>query len=186
MVAQSNVHFAFSNGPAMMREGVGPAIAAAPGMARTPGAARTLHSTTKGAVVPARHTGGVTDHDDATDPSADLRRRLPPGESVSCGPGWTTLLAELEAELAQLDPDVAVSQVTEKLGGLRFYAHSDRLSGNDDAFYTAIRDAERRSARTCEECSAPGSLHRHKRGWPRTLCSACAASAGGFTREAAR
>ena len=125
----------------------------------------------------------MTDNDDATDPLAGLRRRLPPGESPSCGPGWAPLLAAVDAELAQLDPDYAVSQVKEKFGTLRFYAYSKLHPGADSEFYTAIRNAERKSATVCEECSAEGSLHRHKRGWLRTLCPACATAAGGFKRE---
>ena len=129
----------------------------------------------------------MSDDHDETDPLADLRRRLPPGESrPSCGPGWYPILAELDAELAQLDPAYAVSQVKEKFGTLRFYAHSELHTGADSAFYAAIRAAERKSAVVCEECSAGGSLHRHKRGWLRTLCPACAASEGGFVRETAR
>ena len=38
-----------------------------------------------------------------------------------------------------------------------------------------IEEAERTSARTCERCGAPGSLHEN-RGWLQTLCEPCASA----------
>lgn len=56
-------------------------------------------------------------------------------------------------------------QCKEKFGTLRFYA--DNV---DERAMTLISFAESMSARTCEECGAPGTIRRT--GWIRCLCDA--------------
>jgi hypothetical protein len=60
-------------------------------------------------------------------------------------------------------PQVIVTQVKEKLGGLRFY-----YDGGDDVIHGMVQIAESMSEITCEECGAPGEARGG--GWIQTLC----------------
>lgn len=89
-----------------------------------------------------------------------------------CGNGWYNIIDKLCSciqnyitgnELEQ----VIVTQVKEKFGGLRFYAHN-----TDDLIEGMIWFAEYLSRRTCEECGEPGK-RREIRMWVRTLCDKC-------------
>ena len=60
-------------------------------------------------------------------------------------------------------PDVIVTQIKEKFGGLRFY-----YDGGDATVDGMVRMAESWAARSCEDCGAPGK--RRSGGWIRTLC----------------
>lgn len=95
------------------------------------------------------------------------------------GPGWWPILESLcgrinshvEWKQNQLEkyqrgegcPDVIVSQIKEKFGGLRFY-----YDGGDDTVDGMVRMAESWAAQTCEECGKPGTMRTG--GWIRTLC----------------
>ena len=59
------------------------------------------------------------------------------------------------------------SQVKEKFGTLSFY-----MSSATDEMYDLIREAERKSGKTCEVCSKPGVLRGG--GWIKCLCDECA------------
>ncbi|KAK5945391.1 hypothetical protein PMZ80_002596 [Knufia obscura] len=116
---------------------------------------------------------------------ADLYRQhaLPDSESLmcygfECGDGWYDVLYEMSTKIkAAVDAEedvepreVAVSQVKEKLGGLRVY-----MSGNKvdvDGVRQALEDASRRAASTCERCGSEGSLKKNH-GWLMTLCGEC-------------
>lgn len=107
--------------------------------------------------------------------------RAPEGRSpfalfyFECGDGWFELLLDLARQLEPLaksahdvcDGLPAAVQVKEKFGTLRFY-----LSHGTDEMYALIRDAEERSARTCESCGKPGKVGG--RGWLRCSCEECA------------
>ncbi|MCB9441150.1 MAG: hypothetical protein H6523_12990 [Mycolicibacterium sp.] len=110
--------------------------------------------------------------DDAGEHAEALRAILSRFEAgscraIDCGPGWYSLLADLDAALARLDPAYTLRQVKEKFGGLRFYLGA--ISSDDDAVYALIREAEGLSELTCELCGEPGRL-RGELGWVRTLC----------------
>ena len=68
-------------------------------------------------------------------------------------------------------PQVVAIQVKEKFGTLRFYSY-----GGDDYTRGVEHMAESMSARTCEECGAPGKSRRG--GWIQTLCDEHAKAAG--------
>ena len=55
------------------------------------------------------------------------------------------------------------SQIKEKYGRLRFY-----VAGETDEMAKIIREAERKSAKTCEECGKPGESRDN--GWSYTAC----------------
>jgi len=92
-----------------------------------------------------------------------------------CDDGWGSLIAELEVKLKALSPDYTVSQVKEKFGGLRYYAHPGEADPEtSERFYDLIREAEAKSYKTCECCGQPGRLARRGGGgWYKTLCPAC-------------
>lgn len=78
-----------------------------------------------------------------------------------CGDGWAEILVELcekiQARLKDLPKEVAEDlvalQVKEKYGTLRFY-----LSSHDDVIESFIKEAEEKSAHTCETCGKTGKL----------------------------
>jgi hypothetical protein len=61
------------------------------------------------------------------------------------------------------------SQVKEKFGTLRFY-----LDNGTQEMYKLVREAERESAETCEDCGQRGEWRQG--GWVRTLCDDCEAA----------
>jgi hypothetical protein len=94
--------------------------------------------------------------------SEEERRNRSYGEfAVECGEGWKSLYAPL-IERCKAE-DVAILQVKEKFGGLRFY-----VGGGSDDLYAAIEEAASRSLTLCERCGAPGELRTG--GWWQTLC----------------
>ncbi len=60
-------------------------------------------------------------------------------------------------------PEVIVTQIKEKFGGLRFY-----YSGGDDTIDGMVRMAESWADHTCETCGKPGKSRSG--GWIKTLC----------------
>lgn len=60
-------------------------------------------------------------------------------------------------------PDVTVTQIKEKFGGLRFY-----YDGGDDVIDGMVRMAESWAAHSCELCGKPGKSRSG--GWIQTLC----------------
>jgi len=88
--------------------------------------------------------------------------------------GWYNIVYDLSLKLEALImamPDEGRAnfravQVKEKFGTLRFY-----MSGETDEMYKLISDAEDASAKTCEYCGKPGTLHT--KGWWSTLCDEC-------------
>lgn len=120
---------------------------------------------------------------------------------ISYGPGWHKLMLQLFSRLeAALDEDQVarfrISQIKEKFGMLRIYygvsgespTHLDvmhpgagvsrfetRIHLPDypiENINSAIRAAERESARTCYFCGARGCSH-HAGGLLRTTCASC-------------
>ncbi len=86
------------------------------------------------------------------------------------GEGWWPIIAELDKDLREIEPDYKVMQVKEKFGTLRFYTSGSSYYP-DSPFYQRIADAEKQSAETCEVCGAPGVTHSD-RFWLKTLCDA--------------
>jgi hypothetical protein len=42
-------------------------------------------------------------------------------KTIDCGKGWWPIIADLDIELSEIDPDYSVYQVKEKFGNLRYY-----------------------------------------------------------------
>jgi hypothetical protein len=82
------------------------------------------------------------------------------------GRGWHPLVHRLMADLLDLGWDGDITQIKEKMGGLRFYVGS---RSNDMA--DLITAAEAKSYDICETCGAPGKL-RDSNHWLATRCDA--------------
>lgn len=80
------------------------------------------------------------------------------------GPGWLDIIIELDAKIAETNPDYKIDQIKEKFGDLRFYTNEI-----DEAGYDAITEAEHKSAVTCELCGAEGQSSS-RGGWIVTRC----------------
>lgn len=100
-----------------------------------------------------------------TDALGRILRRFTRGGGIECGPGWYGILADLDTALTDIDPQYSITQIKEKFGTLRYYVSSTGTT----AFHQRIREAERLSELTCEQCGAPGLL-RDELSWIRTLC----------------
>jgi hypothetical protein len=96
---------------------------------------------------------------------------------IDCGEGWFDLIWKLCEDIDVIVKregwkDFSVDQIKEKFGGLRFY-----VNGANKEVFDLIKEAERKSFKTCELCgSKEGSMHSSY-GWIRTLCATCARSA---------
>ena len=87
--------------------------------------------------------------------------------------GWWPILQALCANIqhylnwknreGEVVPQVVVTQIKEKFGGLRFY-----YDGGDDRVQGMVSMAESWADKSCEECGAPGTSGGQ--GWIRTLC----------------
>ncbi len=112
---------------------------------------------------------------------------------IECGDGWFDLIYKLCADIEALltanstaDNDwPRVLQVKQKFAGLRFYISSYRSAvsmpapgfievrpaADINAIGDLIEAAEAKSFEVCEDCSAPGTLHRD--GWWHVKCDPC-------------
>lgn len=96
-----------------------------------------------------------------------------------CGDGWYDLIKECSAKIEAVnnrieDPKlhITAAQVKEKFGGLRFYLNTCEAEVGEkvwEEIHGAIRVAEEKASKTCEECGEPG-IHARIQGWVSTLC----------------
>jgi hypothetical protein len=79
----------------------------------------------------------------------------------ACLDGWRVPIEEAVAQIAVLVPHARISQIEQKLGGLRVCIQDvpDHLFGRVDAI---VQEAAERAWRTCETCGAPGRLYDEK------------------------
>jgi len=106
----------------------------------------------------------------------NIRARIDSSDEheIFVGPGWYGILAATNYALNVIDPDYKVTQVKEKLGGLRYYySPSTGVSKHDQLqMREIVEDAERVAWQTCEECGDSGRLHKNS--WNvKTLCEEC-------------
>jgi hypothetical protein len=93
---------------------------------------------------------------------------------IECAAGWWPIIASLCASIqhhidwknqqSQPVPQVTVTQIKEKFGGLRFY-----YDGGDEYVSGLVTMAAAWASHACEECGSQGVL-RHG-GWLKTLCN---------------
>ena len=85
---------------------------------------------------------------------------------ASVGKGWGPIVERLWRFCKAQNPPIMVTQVKEKLGGLRFY-----VGAATDDVWKVIDAGEAESLKTCEDCGQPGETR--PLGWILTLCDAC-------------
>lgn len=102
----------------------------------------------------------------------NLDRLIDPSD-VSVPEGWTGLVERMAVEILAVSPDVRLSQVKSKFGGLRAYLAPSESLNEDLAERVArvISWYEAESFRTCEKCGQPGAQKTVLRGWVQTLCA---------------
>lgn len=94
------------------------------------------------------------------------RRELTLPDAKACvGAGWGPLVERLYNACDH--QGVAILQIKEKFGGLRFY-----VGGASDSTLQLIEAAEDESRKTCELCGKAGG-QRVERGWVWTRCDEC-------------
>lgn len=81
--------------------------------------------------------------------------------------GWRPLVEKLVDDIIKIDPEIEISQIKEKFGGLRFY-----IDYGNDEIYDLISKAEDESYKICEECGTRDKVTT-KGGWLLTLCPKC-------------
>lgn len=89
------------------------------------------------------------------------------------GPGWTSILTKLHADISAIVPDYGVSQVKEKFGALRIYLNYPEGTGTKaDEAEELLAVAEAESESLCEQCGKPGTTGTPdgNMGWLKTLC----------------
>lgn len=76
--------------------------------------------------------------------------------SIDCGEGWHQLIFDLDAELAEIDPNYTIAQIKEKFGSLRFYFDTQTKRGR--LMRSIVSQYEKLSATTCEISGKDGVL----------------------------
>lgn len=81
--------------------------------------------------------------------------------TIECGYGWSSLVRECDDVLFAEDPNYTISQIKEKLGGLRFYFNPTDMK-KYSRLSSMIMAIEEKSLETCEECGAEGYRRRQE------------------------
>lgn len=116
---------------------------------------------------------------DGTNQIAKILQRFEPQmpARLDVGHGWLPMIIKLDQKLNILCPTYTISQVKEKFGLLRYYAHCTPFetmtaSTRDtiyEAFYDLVHHAEYSSQFVCDMCGNHGKLHNDN-GWFNTRC----------------
>lgn len=88
---------------------------------------------------------------------------------LAVGDGWYSLLDELFQKLSELDEEIVLGQVKEKLGQLRIYQEFGNYSKKAAKI---INEYELKSNYICESCGQPGSM-KIEDGWRLVRCEKC-------------
>lgn len=98
-----------------------------------------------------------------------------PARLRGVGPGWHPLLKRLHAQLVVNVPDCRVTDVTEKLGGLRIHVTTGEQAA-PEAVTALVAASVTEASATCEFCGAvgrPRSRQDAPGGWIKTVCEPC-------------
>lgn len=118
-------------------------------------------------------------------------KELDIGLYLECDDGWFNIIDNLcrniqshidwnngTGEFSRFDSknkpieQLVADQIKEKYGGLRFYYYGATVDGQEDSYIMGmVKMAEALSAKTCEQCGAPGKSCG--KGWVRTICGKC-------------
>jgi hypothetical protein len=95
---------------------------------------------------------------------------------LQCLDGWYDIVVEALKKIRKLDHlgAVKISQIKEKLGGLRIYFVTDEkvetVPKYTEALWIVCNQAETQSYVTCEVCGKPGVLCETPNHWLKTVC----------------
>ena len=94
-------------------------------------------------------------------------------DHFECEKGWHPIINEALTKIERIIirdnlPEITISQIKEKLGGLRIY-----LSSTTPEIEEVIREAEGKALTTCELCGKPGYFLSNMDGWYMTRCDDC-------------
>ncbi|MEV7243122.1 hypothetical protein AB0N92_18000 [Streptomyces sp. NPDC093248] len=98
-----------------------------------------------------------------------------PARLRGVGPGWHPLLERLHVQLHVDVPGYRVTDVTEKLGGLRIQVTTGEQAV-PEAVRALVAAAVAEASATCEFCGSVGRPRSRKDapgGWIKTVCEAC-------------
>ena len=85
--------------------------------------------------------------------------------------GWWPIINPIFERIQQLNAegaDIKIIQVKEKFGDLCFY-----VQNAPEEIHNMISDAQKRCARTCEDCGQPAQQIVGEQEWIYTLCADC-------------
>ncbi|MFO8127162.1 hypothetical protein [Yoonia sp.] len=104
---------------------------------------------------------------------SSTKSRGPMHDGFLCDPGWYPLLDRLFGDIDAICREddltgIKVSQVKQKLGGLRVY-----VQGGNDRVNDRIRQAEAEAAATCEGCGGSSPGIRSIGGYVTNVCDPC-------------
>lgn len=98
-----------------------------------------------------------------------------PARLRAVGPGWHPLLERLHAHLNADVPGYRVTDVTEKLGGLRIHVTTSEQAVPEEV-RALVSASVAEAATTCEFCGAvgrPRARNDAPGGWIKTVCDTC-------------
>jgi hypothetical protein len=102
---------------------------------------------------------------------------------IECNEGWYDIVDRLSKEINDFattlnsngdEQPITVVQIKEKFGGLRYYLNYYNLS--DETIYKVeqmVREAEKESGKSCEDCGAPAEMCSPRKYWMKTICIPC-------------
>lgn len=100
---------------------------------------------------------------------AEINRRTPPEWYGLASPhGWDSLVEKLFLMLLNRNPDLEIHQIKEKFGELRFYCNA-----RDEWSKNLIREIEKESLGTCQNCGTTEQVSTNRSGCIATLCETC-------------
>lgn len=82
---------------------------------------------------------------------------------IYCGKGWLEIIRKCDEELFKRDPNYRVTQIKEKLGGLRFYFTPSDMDRYHELSGIIFR-IEEESLTTCEQCGNNGYRRKTESG----------------------
>lgn len=100
-----------------------------------------------------------------------IKARFEPGwgNHLFIGPGWHTLIINLDHALNAIYPEYTLYQVKEKFGSLRYYIGSVPTHLYEE-IQRRITFAELLASGTCEECGDTATAKLRSGSWLKTLC----------------
>lgn len=88
--------------------------------------------------------------------------------NIACGDGWFGVLDDISTYIAKHYPDIRISSVIEKYGGIRVI-----LSTETADLRQYLVKATRKSFQICESCGNDGKVVKLKEGQLKTICKTC-------------